>query len=113
MGRLPGAIPSDWQWGENDSLCLDSYLLLLLDLTLKHQQKSQMLCNKTHIPLFIAQCHCARLPPKLANNLELLNSRCLWQPAQEVVMSRLVDEIEEYLLLLSKVWQLKPAAGED
>jgi hypothetical protein len=72
-----------------------------------------MLRNKMHIPLFIARCHCARLPPELANNLELLKRPCLWRPAQEVVMSRLVDEIEEYLLLLSKVWQLKPAAGED
>ncbi len=72
-----------------------------------------MLRNKMHIPLFISQCHCARLLPKLANNLELFERPCLWRPSQEVVMSRLVDEIEEYLVLLSKVWQLKPAAGED
>jgi hypothetical protein len=98
MGKSPGAIPSDWQWGENDSLCLNLCLLLLLDLTSKHQQKSQMLRNKTH---------------ELANNLELLERLCFWQPAQEVVMSRLINEIEEYLLLLSKVCQLKPATGKD
>lgn len=35
------------------------------------------------------------------------------QRCQEVLLSRLVDEIEEYLLLIIKVWRLKPAAGED
>ena len=38
------------------SLYFDLCLLLLLDLTPKHQQKSQMLRNKTHIPLLLARC---------------------------------------------------------
>ena len=58
-------------------LYFDSCLLLLLDLMSKHQQNSQMLRNKMHIPLLLARCHWARRPPELANNLELLERPCL------------------------------------
>jgi hypothetical protein len=38
-------------------LYFDSCLLFFLNLMSKHQQKSQMLRNKMHIPLLLAQCH--------------------------------------------------------